>query len=201
MIKTRRIVALPIAALAIALVASGCSALSAFTGGGAAAPVRDESGAITESNESTDVFAIREGDCLLDNGSQAEVTEAPTVPCSDPHDYEAFHAENIAGEDYPGRDAVDAQADQACYNAFSTFVGISYEESVLGYNYYVPTEGSWGAGDREILCLIGDSQGQVTGSLAGAALSHRRCGARCQVNCGPAGRRGLAWKSAPDLRA
>lgn len=168
MIKTRRIVALPIAAIAIALVASGCSALSAFTGG-AQAPVRDESGAISESNESTDVFAIRVGDCLLDGGSQTEVTEAPTVPCSDAHDFEAFHAENIAGDEFPGAEAVATQAEQVCYDQFSSFAGISYEESVLGFNYYVPTEGSWDAGDREILCLIGDSQGQVTGSLKGAA--------------------------------
>lgn len=168
-IKSRRILALPIAALAIALAASGCSALSAFTGGGAAAPVRDESGAITESNASTDVFAIREGDCLLDNGAQAEVTEAPTVPCSDPHDYEAYHAENIAGDEFPGGEAVGAQAEQICYDAFTTFVGISFDESVLVFNYYVPTEGSWDAGDHEILCLVGDSQGQVTGTLAGAA--------------------------------
>lgn len=166
----RRLLALPAAALTVALLATGCSTLNAFTGGGAAAPVRDESGAIAESNASTDVFAIRVGDCMLYSDSEAtEVTEAPTVPCSEPHDLEAFHAQDIAGDEFPGIDAAQSEADQVCEDAFASFVGLTYDESVLGFNYYVPTAGSWDAGDREILCLIGDPQGQVTGTLAGAA--------------------------------
>ncbi|SDQ48758.1 septum formation family protein [Microbacterium sp. cf332] len=165
----RRLLALPAAAIAVALLATGCSTLNAFSGG-AEAPVRDESGAIAESNESTDVFAIRVGDCMLFSDSDAtEVTEAPTVPCSDPHDLEAFYAEDITGDDFPGIEGAQAQAEQVCADAFSTFVGTAYEESVLDFNYYVPTAGSWDAGDREILCLIGDPQGQVTGTLKAAA--------------------------------
>jgi len=167
---TRRLLVLPAAALTVALLATGCSTLNAFTGGGAAAPVRDESGAIAESNESTDVFAIRVGDCMLDSGTaDTEVTETPTVPCGEAHDLEAYHAQDIEADEFPGIEAAQTEAEQVCYDAFAPFVGISYEESVLGYNYYVPTQGSWDAGDREILCLIGDPQGQVTGTLAGAA--------------------------------
>ncbi|APF35843.1 hypothetical protein A9Z40_01715 [Microbacterium arborescens] len=166
----RRLLALPAAALTVALLATGCSTLNAFTGGGAAAPVRDESGAIAESNASTDVFAIRVGDCMLDSGTaDTEVTETPTVPCSEAHDLEAYHAQDIDADEFPGVEAAQTEAEQVCYDAFAPFVGISYEESVLGFNYYVPTAGSWDAGDREILCLIGDPQGQVTGTLAGAA--------------------------------
>ncbi|MDD7928105.1 septum formation family protein [Microbacterium thalli] len=167
MITIRRLSVLPLAALTVVLVATGCSGSPFST---AQAPVRDESGSITETNESTDVFAIRVGDCLLDAGTmETEVTEAPTVPCGEPHDFEAYHAQNIEGDEYPGSEGVQTQAEQVCYDAFTAFVGMSYEESVLDFNYYVPTTGSWDAGDREILCMIGDPQGQVTGSLAGVA--------------------------------
>lgn len=164
---SRRLAVLPLTALVVALVATGCSG-SPFSS--AQAPVRDESGAITETNESTDVFALRVGDCLLDAGSMdTEVSETPTVPCAEAHDYEAYEAQDIPGEEFPGDEAVATQAEQVCYDAFTPFVGMSYEESVLNFNYFVPTAASWDAGDREILCLVYDEAAQTTGSLAGVA--------------------------------
>ena len=167
-VNTRlRLAALAPVVLVSALALSGCG----FSlGGSSAAPVRDESGAISESSDNTDVFSLRVGDCLLDDSSAAEeVMEAPTVPCSEPHDYEAYHSVMLTGDAYPGDDVVAADADQACYDAFEPFAAFVYEDSVLDYTFYRPTEGSWEAGDREVLCLIGDMQGQVTGTLAGAA--------------------------------
>lgn len=167
MTLSRRLAALPIAALAVALVATGCSGSPFST---AQEPVRDESGAITETNESTDVFSLRVGDCLLDAGSMdTEVSEAPTVPCAEAHDFEAYAAQDIEGDAFPGDEAVATQAEQVCYDAFTPFVGMSYEESVLNFNYFVPTASSWEAGDREILCLIYDEAAQTAGSLAGVA--------------------------------
>lgn len=164
MTAPRRLAALLPAALVLVMAVTGCSTFERTE-----TPVRDESGAITETTENTDVFALRIGDCILDPGAEEEVTETPTVPCSEPHDFEAFHTADIAAETFPGDEAVSAEADQVCYDAFGTFVGMSYDESVLGFTYYVPTAGSWEAGDREILCLIGDPEARTSGSLAGAA--------------------------------
>lgn len=163
--RSVRLVATSVAAVAAGVVLlSGCSLPVPGQ-----APVRDESGAITESNDRTDVFALRVGDCLLDAGSATEVTDTPTVPCGEPHDYEVFHSADLSGDEFPGAEAVGAEADQICYDAFTPFVGTAYEESVLEFDYYLPTEGSWEAGDREILCLVYDTQAQVTGGLAGVA--------------------------------
>ncbi len=99
----------------------------------------------------------------------------PRVPCSEPHDSEAFKSILLPDGDFPGNEAVSDAADEACIAAFGEFVGIDYFESTdIDINWYVPTAGSWSNGDREILCLVVeiDAEGQLiksTGSLEGAA--------------------------------
>ena len=153
------IVALSAAGLAL----SGCSLLPSFTGGGTA--TRDDSGEVVEGNDDTDVFTLQVGDCLNDATAAETVETIPTVPCTEPHDSEIYASIIMTGDTFPGTDAVIAEADTACLDAFDGFVGVSYADSLYYYSYYFPTEGSWEGGDREILCTIYDEAGQVTGSL------------------------------------
>ena len=153
------IVALSAAGLAL----SGCSLLPSFTGGGTA--TRDDSGEVVEGNDDTDVFTLQVGDCLNDAPAAETVETIPTVPCTEPHDSEIYASIIMTGDTFPGTDAVIAEADTACLDAFEGFVGVSYADSLYYYSSYFPTEGSWEGGDREILCTIYDEAGQVTGSL------------------------------------
>jgi hypothetical protein len=157
------------ALLALSLVGlSGCALLQPE----AEPAVRDESsGEIVESSDA-DVFSLRVGDCMVDTLSDelAEVSSVPTVPCSEPHDSEAFASTAMPDGEYPGDDAVIEAADTYCYDEFATFVGMSYDESVLEMSSLFPTQQSWDLDDdREILCLVVSADGQVTGTLAGAA--------------------------------
>ncbi|WP_394940272.1 septum formation family protein [Psychromicrobium sp. YIM B11713] len=162
--KSRRlgITAVAGGALVLGLSLSGCSLLD---GGG---PARDPSGTVTATSTS-DAFQIKVGDCIQDPGGTS-VTDVVSVPCSQPHDYEAFDRTLMKDGDYPGKQAVTDQADAYCEPAFEKFVGVKTEDSVLNMTYFFPTEESWKADDREILCLIaGEKEGvKVTGSLKGA---------------------------------
>lgn len=162
------------ASAAATVVLGGCAVLSSFLP--TSAPVRDATGTITEAEEHTDVFALRVGDCLAADGGPEpfgvdgapegeDVWEAPTVPCSEPHETEIYHAVQLGGEEFPGEDALGLRADDACYAAFTPFVGLEYEESYLDYTLIMPTAQSWSGGDREVLCLIGDPSSLVTGTL------------------------------------
>lgn len=51
---------------------------------------------------------------------------------------------------------------------FESFVGMPYDQSALEVTWLEPTEESWEAGDRELVCMITDPAGQTTGSLEGA---------------------------------
>lgn len=154
----RALVALTIGAAGFAL--AGCSLLP---GGGNTTTDTGDDG------QTVDVFTIAVGDCLNDGGVEGEVSEVVKVDCAEEHDSEAYASIIMDDGDFPGDAVVEDQAISDCTTEFNSFVGLDYQSSVLDFAYYYPTEASWGNGDREILCLIVDPAGKVTGSLEGAA--------------------------------
>lgn len=157
-------------ALVVSLSAlTGCSALSALTGGNSA-PVRDaESGDIVEENTNADVFSLRVGDCLdTDESMGDETMSVPVVPCSEPHADEIYYSFDITEPTYPGNDEVIRIADEGCYAEFEGFVGTPYADSQIDYWPMYPTEGSWKNGDREVLCMVWDPAGDTVGTLGGS---------------------------------
>jgi hypothetical protein len=154
------------AASAVALL-SGCSAITDLFGGDT--PVRDpESEEITEGGD-IDVFTLAIGDCFNDT-TEAQVSELPVVPCAEPHDNEIYFEYEMPEGEFPGDEAITTAAEENCLPQFEAFVGISYDASVLEYNYLTPTEGGWDTyGDRMIQCLVYEPDAQVEGTLQGAA--------------------------------
>lgn len=149
---------------AAGLLLSGCSLLNQLTN----TTPRDASGSPTAENDHADVFSIKVGDCLNDAAASGTVTTAPIVPCSKPHDSEAYKSITLKNGDFPGADAIKTQAEQGCAAAFPDFVGISYDDSKLSISYYFPTSDSWANGDREILCTVYDDGVKTTGTLKDA---------------------------------
>ncbi|MET0954328.1 MAG: septum formation family protein [Cryobacterium sp.] len=149
-----------------ALTLSGCSAITDLFPKEAA---RDaETQEISEAGEA-DVFSLSVGDCFNDAEAD-EIDSVDAIPCGEAHDYEAYFAFDVsADEAYPGDDVISQSAEDGCLAEFPNFVGLSYEESTLDFNYLSPTEGSWENGDHEILCII-IGPDKTTGSLAGVAL-------------------------------
>ena len=122
--------------------------------------------------ESQDIFTIKVGDCLNDSSAGDSVTTVPTVDCSEPHDSEAYKSIILDDESFPGLETIKEYADTGCSEAFETFIGVSYDDSLINLNYYYPTEETWTTGNREILCLARDTDDagteiQTTGSLEG----------------------------------
>ncbi|CAN5416581.1 septum formation family protein [soil metagenome] len=147
--------------VAAALLLSGCSLLGQLNN----ATPRNAGGTPTAENTDADVFSIRVGDCLDDATSSGTVTTAPIVPCSTPHDSEAYTSIKMAGGAFPGADAVKTQADEGCAKAFPDFIGIPYDDSNLSISYYFPTKESWSNGDHEIMCTVYDEGAKTTGTL------------------------------------
>lgn len=119
--------------------------------------------------EDTDVFEIKIGDCLNDQSAEAEVTEIPKVSCDKPHDSEVYASGESAEPEWPGDEALTAEADKLCESEFAAFVGLSYDESTLTIGSYTPGKESWADGDRQIDCVISGADGQTTGSLKNTA--------------------------------
>lgn len=156
--------ALAVTAIAAAgLLLSGCSLLTQVTGGSGGT-----SGGDTAEGTEDDIFSIRPGDCFNEvNSSTVDVVE-----CSVPHDWEAYESILMDQSEYPGDDAAQQQADTACNDPFTAYVGLGYDESIYDYSFYYPTEETWNdptLQDREILCIIfADDQSKITGSVKGS---------------------------------
>jgi Septum formation/Protein of unknown function (DUF2510) len=124
----------------------------------------------TAGSETTDVFSIGVGDCLTDETStEGEISDVQTIPCDQPHTFEVYHSYIIDTADFPDSTEMDTISNEQCTSAFNTFIGLAYEQSKYYFQSLTPTAESWDAGDREILCMVFDQNGPVTGSLAGVA--------------------------------
>lgn len=148
-------------AVAAAVLLSGCS-------GDDGEPQRDASGNVTETADAADVFDVRVGDCLGDFGDSQQVEDVAVVPCDGEHAQEVYATGQVPDGDLPGDDDLQAQAVELCTTEFQTYIGLAYEESALDFTWLQPTAESWDQGDRELVCLVYDPAGPVTGSLQGA---------------------------------
>ena len=126
-----------------------------------------------------DVFTLVVGDCFDSDTAEGESIETvPTVPCAEPHDFEAYSSQLMTQEEFPGDADTIAEADARCGAEFEAYVGLSFENAydarLYGFTYFYPSTASWGLGDREILCMVysTDDAGDLVktaGSLQGAA--------------------------------
>lgn len=146
-------------------------AVLAYVGYGAVTGAdRDSTGTIVGGG-SIDAFQIQVGDCFDDSSSFGdEISNLPGVPCSDPHDNEAFAVFDVTMSSYPG-DEMGAIAYDKCMHRFEGFVGREYESSTLEIMTLYPTVDSWNQSDREVVCALYDmNEDKLQGSVKGLAI-------------------------------
>lgn len=121
------------------------------------------------------VFELEVGGCYRDlaGGGQIETIEA--VSCEEPHGLEVIALFDI---DLPAfdRDEVSLLAEDGCLERFEPYMGISYERSWYGLDWLQPSNGSWEAGDREVVCLVFPYDETITESVGSAQGTARELG-------------------------
>jgi hypothetical protein len=143
------------------LIAGGC---------GDDGPARDQQGNISDTGNAS-VFTFRAGDCFDDpSGDPSQVEELAAVPCTQPHDNEIYYTFDLTDSDFPGQDAMTSAAFDECLgDAFTAYVGISWEETALDVFPVLPTEVSWGSGDRTVYCVVfNPDYSKLEGSVKGS---------------------------------
>ena len=100
-----------------------------------------------------------------------EVSDLPGVPCSEPHDNEAYAVFDVTLDSYPDVDDMSELANGSCVERFEDFVGRDYESSSLDVIAMYPTPESWSQNDREVVCAVYDMEAaKLTGSVQGLGL-------------------------------
>lgn len=106
---------------------------------------------------------LQQGDCFVSNGD-VDVVVVDGLPCRDPHDGQVVTVieEMAGGDEWPGVETLRAQARDLCLSALPS-------EAVLpglGLAAFVPDEGSWGEGDRRVVCFVESNTGdRLTGDV------------------------------------
>ena len=95
------------------------------------------------------------GECFQDPEETDEVGELDKVDCDEAHDNEVIAVFDLEGDDFPGADEVQSQAEEGCVGEFEDYVGSTFEESDLDLFTITPTEETWDeADDREVICSV-----------------------------------------------
>jgi putative regulator of septum formation len=124
--------------------------------------------ALVASACSASVLKLDVGTCFDDPETFEQVEDVPIVDCAEPHDNEVFANVDLTGGDYPGQEQVENRATQICYDNFSDYVGIAYEQSIYDIGWLFPTAETWAVGDREVICFAYDVNFEkITGSING----------------------------------
>lgn len=106
---------------------------------------------------------VSEGGCYDLDGLGAGLAVDPAalrpVACEGPHTVEVAAVLDHPlepGSRFPGGEAVDGFATEACLERFEAYVAAPYEASRLDVAIVAPDEAGWVAGDRRIACLLYD---------------------------------------------
>jgi hypothetical protein len=132
---------------------------------------RDETGQITESGD-LGAFVTKVGDCvngLSDSAYSEGVDVLKGVPCSEPHNWQVYHKENLTLVDFDEGQVSqmsNAICDQATENLTSSWGDSQWTiYSDAGFTMLGPTADSWAHEDRIVDCLIGSNSRLYTTSV------------------------------------
>ena len=108
------------------------------------------------------------GMCLNDANLPERFSSIPLVDCAQPHDSEVYAIVTLPDGAYPNEDELFSLADDACYDEYEPYVGTNYDVSYYYFAYYWPDKNSWASGERDIVCVVYDENGQIEGSVRGS---------------------------------
>jgi hypothetical protein len=136
--------------------------------GQSSSPTPGPSSTASHGPSSTNVFALKPGQCFQNPPASQTVlgvTYVTVVPCTTPHNAQAFVQFTATGKSYPGADALKRQADTGCHARITKNVQKSKIKSSMTLHYLYPLDSSWTSGHKTITCLIVNSKPNLKTSL------------------------------------
>ncbi len=113
------------------------------------------------------VFDLSVGECYLQLPSDDLIEEVEAISCDEPHGIEIFHVFDVDLEAFD-TDAVQAEAESGCFDAFEAYAGVIYADSWYGLDGLLPTAETWVDGDREVVCFLQPYDDTITESVGSA---------------------------------
>jgi Domain of unknown function (DUF4190)/Septum formation len=143
--------------------------------GHSSSPTPGPSSSASHGPQSTNVFALRPGQCFQNPPASQTVlgiTYVTVVSCSTPHNAQAFVQFSATGTSYPGVDALKRQADTGCHARIKKNVQTSKIKSSMTLHYLYPLQSSWTSGHKTITCMIVANKANLKTSLLRTHSGH-----------------------------
>jgi hypothetical protein len=109
--------------------------------------------------------AVESGACFRQAAFEYSLLEP--VACETPHHGEVFRTFPLAGDAYPGENALAATVERECQGDYEAFVGGS--DNPPDWAFLAPDRVEWGNGVRQAVCMVVPAEGAetLTGSARG----------------------------------
>jgi hypothetical protein len=108
------------------------------------------------------VFGLRPGECVNVGANALNVT---VLSCATPHDAEVFATFSLPASAWPGTAAVQQDAGNGCAIRLGGYLNPQLATADLTQEYVYPNQAAWQAGERNVVCEVRSSSGQLTGSV------------------------------------
>ena len=141
-------------------------AVEAATPSTSVAPEPDVAPADDDGTDTTSVFELRAGDCIVGDIGSGQVTEVTKVDCEVEHQFEVYR-EVLIDSSITTFDegAISAYAEDVCRTSLEAYVPPT-DPRGLSFKFLQPTEDSWNQADepdRVITCLLFDDDAPLVG--------------------------------------
>lgn len=110
---------------------------------------------------------LQPGHCIAGLGSQPRHVDMQVVPCADQHNAELLIVSETPSTEYPGDEALAAEADAWCGDLLPALLHGIPDDMMFGTLY--PSEATWAEGDRSRLCFAVAYDAYFTGSFIGGS--------------------------------
>ena len=133
-------------------------------------PRRDVNGTVV-SPGSVSVFGLHPKDCFtmpagVIGSTKSHLRNLTVVPCSTPHDSEAFGSFTADGDSYPGSAALRADGNTKCLHLLDSFVPDPFSlPSDTRIQFVYPNSQAWGDDERRVSCFLQFPSATMTQSV------------------------------------
>ncbi|MDO4259132.1 MAG: septum formation family protein [Actinomycetaceae bacterium] len=126
--------------------------------------------AVAGCNHQLAATSLKVGDCIASPQGE-EIRNVEPIDCAQPHGAEIYYVHTVEGQDFPGDEVLNGEAQRICAEQFAAYVGVPVEQhDTLTTWFMTPTQESWSAGDHIIVCLaVNTDLTPLTGTVKGSA--------------------------------
>lgn len=121
-----------------------------------------------ESTRTASPVNLDVGNCVITLPVTGQVGEVTLTPCAQEHQLQVIDRLAVGDGDYPGADALFAEAEDSCAEAFNELSpAVDSWPSSFSPWHLVPSQDNWSAGEHHIVCFARSTAGPVTVDLLG----------------------------------